>query len=66
MDSPVKVSEIGAGMPFQTRLTGRKGVVMGSSPLKGVLVEWIGTPLQKYLHWDILVNPLPSVLRSEK
>lgn len=40
----MRIEEVGEGNHFQTRLTGRTGVVCGvGTKERGVLVEWVGT-----------------------
>jgi hypothetical protein len=61
-EAPVRLNEMGEGLVFRTRLTGRDGMVLGFTVDRGVLVEWLGKRVQQYLHPDVLVDPSPSVL----
>jgi len=62
---PVRLGELGEGLLFRTRLTGRNGMVMGFAVRREepeVLVEWTDSQQLRYLHPGVLVDPTPSVL----
>jgi hypothetical protein len=59
----MRLRELDVGFTFVTKLTGRKGVVVGFNREKGTLVKWLEeNGRETWVHPNVIVDQTPGVL----